>query len=184
LQIAINFAAFMRRVHNQIRKTILDVLDIFYPIFKKFMPLQTYNYAACGGTNTVLGLGIYFIAYNFILHKHILHLGFIAFQPHIASMFMSFMVTFPVGFYLSMYVIFRGSYLKGRVQLFRYFIVITCCMVINYICLKIFVEYFGWYPTPSQLITTGIVILFNYFSQRHFSFRKDKRAMEAEGIQA
>jgi len=57
-------------------------------------------------------------------------------------------------------------------------------MVINYICLKIFVENFGWYPTPSQLITTGIVILFNYFSQRHFSFRKDKKAVEAEGLQA
>ena len=54
----------------------------------------------------------------------------------------------------------------------------------NYICLKIFVEYFGWYPTPSQLVTTGVVILFNYFSQRYFSFRKDKRALEAEGLQA
>jgi hypothetical protein len=174
----------MRKAHNQIRKTIFAVLDIFYPIFKRFMPLQTYHYAACGGTNTVLGLAVYFVSHNYIVHKHILNLGFIAFKPHIAAMFMSFCVTFPVGFYLSMYVIFQGSYLKRRVQLFRYFLVIMGCMVINYICLKIFVEYFGWYPTPSQLITTGIVILFNYFSQRHFSFRKDKKALEAEGIQA
>ena len=174
----------MRWVHHQIRKGIFAVLDIFYPLFKSFMPLQTYHYAACGGTNTVLGLGVYFVAYNYIFHKHIFNLGFIAFQPHIASMFLSFSVTFPLGFYLSMYVIFQGSYLKRRVQLFRYFIVIMGCMVINYICLKIFVEYFGWYPTPSQLITTGIVILFNYFLQRHFSFRKDKKALEAEGLQA
>lgn len=174
----------MIKFHHQVRKGIFAVLDIFYPIFKSFMPLQTYHYAACGGANTALGLGVYFVAYNYIFHKHIFSLGFIAFQPHIASMFLSFFVTFPVGFYLSMYVIFRGSYLKKRVQLFRYFIVIIGCMVINYICLKIFVEYFGWYPTPSQLITTGIVILFNYFSQRHFSFRKDKQALEAEGLQA
>jgi len=182
--IAVNFAAFMRKIHYQIRKIIFKILDIFYPIFKSFMPLQTYHYAACGGTNTVLGLAVYFLSYNYIFQKHILNLGFIAFQPHIAAMFMSFCVTFPVGFYLSMYVIFQGSYLKRRVQLFRYFLVIMGCMIINYICLKIFVENFGWYPTPSQLITTGIVILFNYFSQRYFSFRKDKKALEEEGLQA
>ena len=174
----------MRRVHNQIRKTILAVLDVFYPIFKSFMPLQTYHYAACGGTNTVLGLVVYCLGHNYIFQKHVLDLGFVAFKPHIAAMFLSFCVTFPVGFYLSMYVIFQGSYLKRRVQLFRYFLVIMGCMLINYICLKIFVDYLGWYPTPSQLITTGVVILFNYFSQRYFSFRKDKKALEAEGLQA
>jgi putative flippase GtrA len=174
----------MRRVHNQVRKAIFAVLDVFYPIFKPFLPLQTYHYAACGGTNTVLGLVVYFVSHNYILNKNVLNLGVIAFKPHIAAMFLSFCVTFPVGFYLSMYVIFQGSYLKRRVQLFRYFIVIMGCMLINYICLKIFVEHLGWFPTPSQLITTGIVILFNYFSQRYFSFKKDKKALEAEGLQS
>ncbi len=174
----------MQRVHNQIRKAIFAVLDVFYPIFRPFLPLQTYHYAACGGVNTVLGLAVYFISYNYILLKDIVDLGFIAFKPHIAAMFVSFCFTFPVGFYLSMYVIFQGSYLRKRIQLLRYFLVIVGCMIINYICLKVFVEKFGWYPTPSQLITTGIVILFNYFSQRYFSFRKDKKALEAEGLSA
>lgn len=174
----------MRRAHNKIRKLIFSVLDIFYPIFRRFMPLQTYHYAACGGVNTVLGLVVYFVAHNYIVNKHVVDLGLIAFKPHIAAMFISFLFTFPVGFYLSMYVIFQGSYLRKRVQLFRYFVVIIGCMVINYICLKIFVEYLGWYPTPSQFITTGIVILFNYFSQRHFSFRTDKNAARAQGIRA
>jgi len=143
------------------------------------MPLQTYHYAACGGVNTAVSLGTYFIAYNYIFKKQVFDLGFIAFQPHIAALFLSFIVAFPVGFYLSMYVIFHGSYLKRRVQLFRYFIVIVLCMLINYILLKIFVEVFHWYPTPSQVLTTVFVILFNYFSQRHFSFRKKVEAAEA-----
>lgn len=184
MQIAVIFAAFMRRIHNKVRAAIFAVLDIFYPVFRRFLPLQTYHYAACGGVNTVLGLVVYFVAYNYIIHKHVVQLVFFAFKPHIAAMFISFLFTFPVGFYLSMYVIFQGSYLKKRVQLFRYFVVIMCCMLINYICLKIFVEHLGWYPTPSQIITTGIVILFNYFSQRYFSFRKDKQALEAEGLEA
>ena len=165
----------MRRIHNKVRSTIFAVLDIFYPMFRRFMPLQTYHYAACGGANTFLSLLVYFLSYNYLLKKEVLHLGFLAFQPHIAALFIAFGVTFPIGFYLSMYVTFHGSYLKRRVQFFRYFLVIMACMFINYICLKIFVEVLGWYPTPSQLLTTGIVILFNYFSQRHFSFRSEKK---------
>lgn len=174
----------MRRVHNKVRSNIFAILDIFYPIFRRFLPLQTYHYAACGGVNTILGLVVYFVANNYIVNKDVVDVGFFAFKPHIAAMLIAFLFTFPVGFYLSMYVIFQGSYLKRRIQLLRYFIVIMLCMLINYICLKIFVEYLGWYPTPSQIITTGIIILFNYFSQRHFSFRKDKKALEAEGLQA
>ncbi|MBA2745498.1 MAG: GtrA family protein, partial [Flavisolibacter sp.] len=95
-----------------------------------------------------------------------------------------FAFTFPVGFYLSMYVIFKGSYLKRRVQLFRYLLVIIGCMIINYIFLKIFVESLGWYPTPSQMITTGFVIIFNYFSQRFFSFRSEKKAAAEQGFES
>lgn len=172
----------MQRIHYKIRSTIFRVLDFFYPLFRKFMPPQTYHYAACGGVNTALSLFTYFISYNYIFKKEVFHLGFMAFQPHIAALFLAFLVSFPVGFYLSMYVIFKGSYLKRRVQLLRYFIVIVGCMIINYIFLKIFVEVLGWYPTPSQLITTGIVILFNYFSQRHFSFKSEKKKVSAWGL--
>ena len=170
----------MRRVHHKVRRSIFEVLDVFYPLFRRFMPLQTYHYAACGGSNTLMGLIIYFVSYNFLLDKQVLQLGFIAFKPHIAALFISFLFTFPVGFYLSMYVVFQGSYLRRRIQLFRYFLVVLGCMIINYICLKIFVEQFGWYPTPSQLLTTCIVILFSYFTQRHFSFRSDNSARMTE----
>jgi hypothetical protein len=164
----------MQKIHNNIKAAILAVVDLFYPLFRKFMPLQTFRYAACGGCNTALGLLVYFIAYNYILKKKIVYLGLIAFKPHIAALFFSFFVTFPIGFYLSMFVVFHGSYLRKRIQLLRYFMVVMGCMLINYILLKIFVEQLGWYPTPSQVLTTGIVILFSYFSQRHFSFRAPK----------
>jgi putative flippase GtrA len=178
------FSPPMRRVHYKVRSIIFSVLDFFYPLFRRFMPLQTYHYAACGGVNTFLSLFTYFLSYHFLFHKQIVHLGWIAFEPHIAALLVSFAVSFPVGFYLSMYVIFQGSYLKRRVQLFRYFLVIMGCMVINYIFLKILVETLHWFATPSQIITTGFVILFNYFSQRNFSFRSDKKAASKQGIEA
>lgn len=168
----------MKKVHNTIRQAILAVVDFFYRPFSRFMPLQTYRYAACGGGNTALNIFIYFIAYNFILVKQVLHVGPVAISPHIAAFLIAFGVTFPIGFYLSMFVVFQGSYLRRRVQLLRYFLVALICIGLNYVMLKLFVDGFGWYPTPSLMVTTVIVVLFSYLSQRHFSFRTQKVAVE------
>ncbi len=161
----------MRSLHNHLRAFILNFVDIFYPLFRRFMPIQTYRYAACGGGNTAFSLLLYFASYNFILDKRVIDLGFIALKPHIAALFLSFLISFPIGFYLSMYVVFSGSPLRKKTQLFRYFLVVLGCVVINYAGLKLFVEVLGWYPTPSQVVNTAIVISFSYVSQRHFSFR-------------
>lgn len=170
----------MRRIHYKIRGMILQVVDFFYPLFRRFMTRQMFRYAACGGGNTLFNILLYFILYNYVLEKQVFDLGFIAFTPHIAAFFLAFCVTFPIGFYLSMYVVFQGSYLRRRIQLIRYFLVAMACVLLNYVLLKLFVEGLGWYPTPSLMITAGIVILFSYLSQRHFSFRnKQQRVTEA-----
>lgn len=138
------------------------------------MTLQMYRYAACGGGNTALNILLYFICYNYILDKELVQVEALTLTPHIAAFFISFCVTFPIGFYLSMFVVFQGSQLRRRVQLFRYFMVVLACIFLNYVLLKIFVEVFGWYPTPSLMLTAGVVMLFSYLSQRHFSFRSAK----------
>lgn len=170
----------MRRIHHKVRAIILRFIDLFYPLFRRFMPLQMYRYAACGGGNTALNIFLYFITYNFILDRQVLDLGFIAFTPHIAAFLIAFCVTFPIGFYLSMYVVFQGSFLKRRVQLFRYFMVAMVCIILNYALLKTFVEQLGWYPTPSMIITTAIVVLFSYLSQRHYSFKAKAQVVPQE----
>src|SRR3954470_16268793 len=137
----------MKRAHHKIKGAIFSVLDIFYPIFKRFMPLQTYHYAACGGSNTLLGIVLYYISYNFILNKHLVHIGPLTITPHIMALFLSTGITLPIGFYLSMYVVFHGSYLRRRIQFLRYFLVALCCLMMNYVLLKLFVEVLHWYPT-------------------------------------
>src|ERR1700732_608815 len=104
------------------KKMIISFIDFFYPPFSKIMPLQTFRYAACGGGNTMLDIFAFFICYNFILHKQDLDLGLLVFKPHIAAFIMSFCVSFPTGFFLMRNVVFPGSTLHGRVQLFRYFV--------------------------------------------------------------
>jgi putative flippase GtrA len=111
--------------------------------------------------------------YNFVVNKQVVHVGILAFKPHVAAFIMAFFITFPIGFYLSMYVVFQGSYLRRRIQLIRYFLVAMACVGLNYILLKFFIETLGWHehPTLSLMATAVIVVLFSYFSQRFFSFR-------------
>ena len=156
---------------EKISKNIIWFIDLFYPPFRKLMPEQTFRYAVCGGTNTVLGLLIYFISYQYVLKKENLDLGFFAFKPHIAALFISFCINFVVGFVLMKFVVFVDSNLKGRIQLFRYFVAFAVNLCLNYLLLKLFVEVLHMHVLLSQFITTCIVVAVSYLSQKHFSFK-------------
>lgn len=156
---------------QQAAGVLMQLIDFFYPPFRRFIPHQTFRYAACGGANQVLNLVIYFISYNYIFKKEIWHLGFIAFKPHIAAFIIAFIITFPIGFLLARYVVFHDSEVKGRKQAGSYFIIAGICIVLNYGLLKLFVEVFGWYPTPSMLLTIVLVVSFSFFSQKRFAFK-------------
>ena len=158
-------------IASKVRNVIVKVAYCFYPLFSRFMPRETFLYLMCGGGNTVFDIFLYFIFYNFVLQKHIVELGFVAISPHIAAFIMSFCITFPTGFLLNKYITFTQSDLRGHVQLFRYGVTVLMCIILNYLFLKLFVEFFGWYPTISKTITTVIVAIYSYFSQKHYTFK-------------
>lgn len=168
----------MKRHIHSARDFILPIIDFLYPPFRGLMTLQTFRYAAAGAGNTLLGFVLYFISFKYILLEKQLDLGFYAFKPHVAALFISFCITFLVGFFMAKYVVFSDSNMRGRVQLFRYFMICLFNLVLNYILLKILVERAHVYPVFAQVITTSIVILFSYMAQRHFSFKAN--AMEDE----
>ncbi len=161
----------MLKLHNFISKVILALIDWVYPLFKKMMPLQTFRYAACGGANTLLDITLFFVSYNFILQKQIIHIGWLTISPHIASFIISFCLTFPIGFYLSRYVVFQVTTETKQKQLMKYFIVVLGCVLLNYGFLKLFVDHFGWYPTMAKIVTTFFVVIFSYSSQKNFTFK-------------
>jgi putative flippase GtrA len=161
----------MRKLHEYIRGLILGVVDFFYPLFRKILPLQTFRYAACGGFNTCLDISLFFVSYNFILKKEPIHLSFLTISPYIAAFLIGFSITFPIGFYLSRYVVFQETSVAKREQLGKYFMVVLGCLFLNYGFLKLFVEVFGWFPTPSKVLTTVFVVAFSYLTQKNFTFK-------------
>jgi putative flippase GtrA len=161
-----------------LQKKIKQFIDYFYPPFKRLMPVRTFRYAVCGGSNMLLDIFIYYISYNFILHKQIFALGFIAFKPHIAALWMAFFISFPVGFLLSKYIVFNTSQLRGRIQLFRYLLIVAVNLILNYAFLKVMVEYMNFYPTIARIFTASIIVTFSFLSQKHFTFRERKESHE------
>lgn len=161
----------MIKFFRNIRSKIINLIDWFYfPVFR-FIPPEVFRYAFTGGVNTAFDLLLYFIIYRFVLDKHILDLGFVAISAHIAAFLIVFPVTFTTGFALAKYVTFSSSELRGRIQLFRYGVTVFGSIILNYIFLKLFVEYFGWYATFAKAMTTIIVVVYSYVSQRYFSFK-------------
>ncbi|HTQ29077.1 MAG TPA: GtrA family protein [Puia sp.] len=153
------------------KKFIISFIDFFYPPFARIIPLQTFRYAACGGANTLLGFLIYTLSYKFVFQEHDFNFGIYAFKPHIAALITAFIFNFPIGFLLMKYVVFVDSNLRGRIQLFRYFFVFVTNLFLNYVLLKILVEYLYVNAIVAQVISTVVVIIISYLLQRHFSFR-------------
>lgn len=166
------------------RNIVLNIIDFFHKPFSRWIDQRTFRYLACGGSNTVLDILIYFISYNFLLHKQPVHVAAITIAPHIAAFIMSFSVSFPLGFALSKYVVFTESNLRGRIQLFRYALLVLMCIILNYVFLKFFVEWCHFYPTPSKALTTAIVAVFSYISQRNFTFKVKEMYADNSGTQA
>lgn len=161
----------MRRLFILTGKFISDIIDYFYPPFKKYFSLQFFRYGVSGTANMGFDWVLYFITYNFIIQKQLVHLGFVTLSPHIASLLVTFPITLFTGFLLQKYVTFTASQLRGADQLIRYMLVVGANLLINYFGLKLFVDLFRFFPTPSKMLVTIVTTFFSYISQKKFTFR-------------
>lgn len=151
---------------------ITKIIDRLYIPFSSFIPRQLFRYACCGGGNMVLDWVLYFITYNFIIQKRFIDLTFIVVSPHIAALCIVFPITLLTGFWLNKYITFTQSSLTGTTQLFRYIMIVALNLAINYLGLKLCVEVWQWYPTPSKIVITLLTVIISFIGQKYFSFRK------------
>ena len=155
----------------KMRNSIISVIDFFYPPFKRIMPLQTFRYAACGSFNVVLGFVIFTSLYQFVLKQQVIDLGFYVFESYSLALLISSCTVFFIGFMLNKYVVFVASNLRGRIQLFRYFLSFISNLTINYVLLKILVKYLHLHPVMAQVFVTCFVVTLSYFTQQYFTFK-------------
>lgn len=161
----------MRKVFILTGKFISDIIDFFYPPFRKYFSLQFFRYGVSGAGNMVFDWLLYSFVYNVVLQKQMLNLGLVTLSSPIAALFITFPITLFTGFLLQKYVTFTASEMRGHKQLVRYMLVVALNLVINYTGLKILNGVLGLWPLASKMIITVITTLFSYFSQKKFTFR-------------
>lgn len=164
----------MRKKFIFVGRLISRAIDFFYPPFRKYMTLQFFRYGFTGAANVGFSLVLYFAVYNFVLRQQMLPLGFFTFSSHIGTLILTFPVSTFFGFLLQKYVTFTDSDLRGSVQLYRYFVVAVANLGINAFFLKILVDGFHFWTTPSQMAATFFCILISYFSQKKYTFKIPK----------
>lgn len=161
----------MRKLLKSGGKKIRVIIDLFYPPFRKYIPAQLFRYGVTGASNLVFDWVLYFFLYNFVIQHRLVHLGIVTLSPHIAALAFTFPVSFITGFLLQKYVTFSASDLRGKVQLIRYGMVVGANLTLNYFGLKLLVEIFEWYPTPSKMVITLLATVISYISQKRYTFR-------------
>ena len=161
----------MEIIFIKIGNVTRSLIDFFYAPFGKYMNLQFFRYAATGCINLVFDWTIYFIIYNFVLDHQMVVLGFITLSSHIAALGIKIPIILVWGFMTQKYITFNDSKIRKRVQLGRYIAVFLVNLMINYVGLKLLVDYYGFFPTPSTMIISVFTIATSYFLQKYYIFK-------------
>lgn len=151
---------------------LIQIVDALYirPLHG-LISRNVFAYGLCGATNMVLDIIWYFVIYHFVIAERFIDFSFVVVSPHIASLLLVFPITFFTGFWLNRHVAFRATQFSSRLQLFRYAISVCGSILINYLCMKLFVEYFNIWPTPSKMLTTVVSVIYSYLAAKYFTFR-------------
>ena len=149
---------------------LIDAVYI-YPVNRIFSR-QFFRYGVCGATNMALDALWYFIIYHFIVAERFIDLGIVVVSPHIASLIVVFPITFFTGFWLNKNVAFRITAPAKHNRLLRYALSVIGSLLLNYISMKILVEYFMFWPTPSKMLTTIVTACYSFLAAKFYTFKR------------
>ena len=157
----------------RIAEKIGSLIDKFYirPI-SNFLPHEIFRYGVCGGANMVLDIVWYYIIYHYVIALRFIDLGFVVVSPHVAALIIVFPITFFTGFWLNRNVAFRATEFGQGWQLIKYALTVVGSILLNYVCIKIFVEEFHIWATPAKALTTVVSVAYSYLAGRYFTFKK------------
>ena len=154
-------------------KYITKAIDLFYikPLRRVFSQ-QVFRYLACGGITALLDAVWYYIIYHYIVCERFIDLGIVVMSPHIAALCIVFPITFFTGFWLNRNVAFRVTNISSLPQLAKYALTVVGSILLNYACMKFFVEVGGVWATPSKILTTAVCAVYSFLVGRYFTFRR------------
>jgi putative flippase GtrA len=168
-----------------VRKRITAFIDFFHFPFLQFIPSVTFRYLFCGVSTVLADLIVYYISFHFIFDRNnfvvpwfpfsigntVICRELITITPKIAALGLSMIASFAWGFVLNKYVVFTESVVRGRVQLFRYSLIVGTCILLNFILIKYFINFLDVFPTVKRFMISLIVAVYSFLIQRKFTFK-------------
>lgn len=152
---------------------ITKVIELFYikPLRRVFSQ-QVFRYLACGAITVALDIVWYYLIYHYLVCERFIDLGFIVVSPHIAALCIVFPITFFTGFWLNRNVAFQVTNISSLPQLAKYALTVAGSILLNYVCMKFFVEVCGIWATPSKMLTTAVCAVYSFLAGRYFTFKR------------
>lgn len=164
----------MKRIFIITGKKIANIIDFFYPPFKKYVSIKIFRYGVSGSLILVISWITFPLLYQFVIQKRVVNLYFFSLSGHAATLALNFVISLCVGFFLQKYVTFTASDLRGRKQLIRYTEVGLLNLFLNYIGLKFMVEFLHVFPSVSNAIVSLVVTVVSYLLQTTYTFPTKK----------
>ena len=138
---------------------------------KKFMDLTTLKFLAVGVVNTLVGTGLMFVLYNIFSVNYWI------------SSASNYIVGSIVSYFLNKYFTFQNKERSAK-QVICFIVNITLCYLIAYggakklILLLLSGLSTEWQDNIAMVCGMGLFVILNYFGQRFFAFKEEKREEE------
>ncbi len=161
---------------NVVARGIIRLLDWIYDRFvPSLFPREVVRYLICGvGNYIVFDAVLYFVIYHYVIAKAYVDVAVIDLfiSPHVAALILTFPITFLTGFWLNRNVAFRSTERAVSSQIVRYAMTVMGSILLSYLSLKVFVEYFDIWATPAKVLSSIVTSLYSYLVARFYTFRR------------
>jgi putative flippase GtrA len=158
-----------------IKSLLQQLLNLFYPLVKKWLPFDVYAYLAVGAINTGLNILLFAAFYHFLPLQIQFGNSGMMIASYTVGLLLSFLATVPTGFWLAKNLAFQQSAnTESGKQLIKYFLVVLQGLLTDYLLMLAMIELLQVHPTVAKVVSTLIVLSFNYLLQKFFTFKAVK----------
>lgn len=123
------------------------------------------------GVATLVDVVIYFVTINYFITGSRVKIGIYSASDHNFALCISYSCGVVVNFLLTKYAVFSESELGGVKQFRRFALIAFLGFFANYGLLRLFVEVFALYPTPSRIIAALSLGVASYYVHKLFTFK-------------